>query len=64
MFTDLLIDEWGRNTDNSLECESSNDWAVDNQCIDNLLSQLDQSSPKMFQIIIALILILVTCSSI
>ena len=50
MFTDLLIDKWGRNTNNSLECKSSNDCAVDNQYIDNLLSQLDHSSPEMFQI--------------
>ena len=50
MFTDLLIDKWGRNTDNSLECNSSNVCAVDNQYIDNLLSQLDHSSPEMFQI--------------
>ena len=50
MFTDLLIDKWGKNTDNSLECKSSNDCAVDNQYIDNLLSQLDHSSPEMFQI--------------
>ena len=47
MFTNLLIDEWGRNTDNSLECEYSNDC---NQYIDNLLSQLDHSSLEMFQI--------------
>ena len=45
MFTDLLIDKWGRNTDNSVECESNND-----QYIGNLLSQLDHSSPEMFQI--------------
>ena len=25
MFTNLLIDKWGRNTDNSSKCESSND---------------------------------------
>ena len=50
MFTDLLIDKWGRNTDNSLEFQSSDDCAVDNQYIDNLLSQLDHSSPEMFQI--------------
>ena len=47
MFTDLLIDKWGRNTDDSLECESSNDY---NQYIGNLLSRLDHSSPEMFQI--------------
>ena len=51
MFTDLLIDKWGRNNDNSLDCQSSNDCSVDNQYIDNFLSQLDHSSPKMFQII-------------
>ena len=45
MFIDLLIDKWGRNTDNSLD-----DCVVDNQYIDNLLSQLDHSSPEMFQI--------------
>ena len=50
MFTDMLIDKWRRNTDNSLECKSSNDCAVDNQYIDNLLSQLDHSSPEMFHI--------------
>ena len=26
MFTDLLINSWSRNTDDSLECESSNDY--------------------------------------
>ena len=30
MFTDLLIDKWGRNTDNSLEYKCSNGCAVDN----------------------------------
>ena len=50
MFTDMLIDKWGRNSDNSLECKSNNDCAVDNQYIDNLLSQLDHSSLEMFQI--------------
>ena len=50
MFTYLLIDKWGRNTDNSLECKSSNDCAVDNQYIKNLLSQLNHSSPEMSQI--------------
>ena len=38
MFTDMLIDKWGRNTENSLECQSSNDCAIDNQYIDNFLS--------------------------
>ena len=47
MLIDLLIDKGGRKTDNYLECESSNDC---NQYIDNLLSQLDHSSPEMFQI--------------
>ena len=50
MFTDLLIDSRSRNTDKILECQSSNDCAVDNQYIDNVLSQLDHSSPDMFQI--------------
>ena len=30
MSTDLIIDKWGRNTDNSLKYKSSNDFAVDN----------------------------------
>ena len=47
MFTDLLINSWSRNTDDSLECESSNDY---NQYIGEVLSQLDHSSPDMFQI--------------
>ena len=47
MFTDLLIGSWSRNTDDSLECESSNDY---NQYIGNLLSQMDHSSPEMFEI--------------
>ena len=50
MFTYILIDKWGRNTDNSLECKSSNNCAVDDQYIDNFLSQLDHSSLEMFQI--------------
>ena len=50
MFTYLLIDKWGRNTDNSLECKSRNVCAVDNQYIENLLSQLYHSSPEIFQI--------------
>ena len=50
MFTDLLIDSWSRNTDKILECQSSNDYVVDNQYIDNVLSQLDHSSRDMFQI--------------
>ena len=50
MFTDLLIDSWSRNTNKILECQSSNDCVVDNQYIDNVLSQLDHSSPDMFQI--------------
>ena len=50
MFTNLLIDSWSRNTDKILECQSSNDCVVDNQYIDNVLSQLDHSSPDMFQI--------------
>ena len=50
MFTYLLIDKWGRNTENSLKCQSSNDCVVDNQYIDEVLSQLDHSSPDMFQI--------------
>ena len=50
MFTEFLIDKWGRNTDNSLECKSSNDYVVDNQYIDNFLSQLDHSPLEMFQI--------------
>ena len=47
MFTDLLINSWSRNTDDSLECESSNDY---NQYIGEVLSQLDHCSPYMFQI--------------
>ena len=47
MFTDLLINSWSRNTDDSLECESSNDY---NQDIGEVLSQLDHSSHDMFQI--------------
>ena len=47
MFTDLLIDIWSRNTDDSLDCESRNDY---NQYIGNMLSQLDHSSLDMFQI--------------
>ena len=47
MFIDLLINSWSRNTDDSLECESSNDY---NQYIGEVLSQLDHSSPDMFQI--------------
>ena len=30
MFTNLLIDKWGRNIDNSLECKSGDDCPVDN----------------------------------
>ena len=50
MFTYLLIDSWSRNTDKILKCQSSNDCAVDNQYINNVLSKLDHSSPNMFQI--------------
>ena len=50
MFTDLLIDSWSRNTDKILECQSSNDCVIDNQYINHVLSQLDHSSPYMFQI--------------
>ena len=50
MFTDLLIDSWSRNTDKILECQSSKDYVIDNQYIDEVLSQLDHSSPDMFQI--------------
>ena len=50
MFTDLLIDSLSRNTDKILECQFSNDFVVDNQYIDNVLSKLDHSSPDMFQI--------------
>ena len=46
----LLIDSWSRNTDKILECQSSNDYAVDNQYVDEVLSQLDHSSLDMFQI--------------
>ena len=50
MFTDLLIYSWSRNTDKILKCQSSNDYVVDNQYINEVLSQLDHSSPDMFQI--------------
>ena len=50
MFTDLLIYSWSRNTDKLLECQSSNDYAVDNQYINKVLTQLDHSSPDMLQI--------------
>ena len=48
MFTDLLIDSWNRKNDDFLDCESSNDY---NQYIGEVISQLDHSSPDMFQII-------------
>ena len=51
MFTGLLIDKWGRNTKDSLECRSDNDCVIDDQYTDILLSQLDRSSPEMFQVI-------------
>ena len=47
MFTDLLINQQGRNTNDSSKCESNNDY---NQYIGNLLSQLDHFSLEMFQI--------------
>ena len=50
MFMVMLIYKWGRNTKDSLECRSDNDCVVDDQYIDNLLSQLDHSSPEMFQV--------------
>ena len=33
-----------------MECQSRNDCVIDNQYIENLISQLDHSSPEMFQI--------------
>ena len=51
MFFGMLIDKWGRNTQDSLECQFGNDCVMDGQYIDDLLARMDHSSLEMFQIV-------------